>query len=99
MVLESEIIKEISPGVFGRHQGSPGWMILRNLNIVVLLVRWRPVELPEGVRREDVGVMPVYEVSPRQLQGKAGHQGRGDVLRYETRRVDTGVEELLGRGG
>ena len=34
-----------------------------------------------------------------QLERQAGHQAGGEVLRYETRRVDTGVEELLARGG
>ena len=36
---------------------------------------------------------------PWQLERQAGHQAGGEVLRYETRRVDTGVEELLARGG
>lgn len=74
-------------------------MVLSYLNIIVLLARRRPVQFPEGVGREDVVVVPVYEVvSPGQLQGQAGHQARGDVLRYETRRVDTGVQQLA-RGG
>ena len=36
---------------------------------------------------------------PGELEGQPGHQTGGDVLRYETRRVDTGVEQVAGRGG
>ena len=60
---------------------------------------WRGfAQSPEGVRWEDVVVVPGQELlPPGQLEGKPGHEARGDVLRYETRRVDTGVQQLLGR--
>jgi len=49
MVLESEIGEKIPPIVFWRHEGpSLGMMILRDLNIVVLVVVGRPAQLPEG---------------------------------------------------
>ena len=34
-----------------------------------------------------------------QCEGQPGHQTGGDVLRYETRRVDTGVQEVARWGG
>ena len=55
------------------------------------------------MRREDVAVVagrPRGElVPPGQLQGQPGHQTGGDVLRYETRRVDTGVQQVARWGG
>jgi len=70
VVLESEIIEEISPIVFGRHQRSSRRLVVvlmllllvvvvgvRHLNIVVRLLRSLSGEFPEGVRREDVVVV------------------------------------------
>lgn len=33
------------------------------------------------------------------MDGEAGHEARGNILRYQTRRVHTGRKELVGRGG
>ena len=71
--------------------------------LVVRLLLCLPVQLPEDVRWEDVVVVagrPLGQlVPPGQLEGQPGHQAGGDVLRYETRRVDTGVQQVASRGG
>ena len=68
--------------------------------LVVLVVSLRPVEFPEGGGGEDGVVLPVDQLVPAgQLERQPGDEARGEAVRCETRRVETGVEDLLAGGG